>query len=132
MFSSLLVYFFLHYSTVNCSDLYKILWSDISNCSGALTLKNRQVVYLLFAFSARIVQPPKGGVRIPNVMPRNKGAKEKDKLSIDMVGPRTRSNLVEPISPLGSTRRRHVHVELTAKIGPDHQVFFCVLLSRIL
>ncbi|EYB87391.1 hypothetical protein Y032_0264g635 [Ancylostoma ceylanicum] len=72
----------------------------------------------------RIVQPPKGGVRIPNVMPRNKGAKEKDKLSIDMVGPRTRSNLVEPISPLGSTRRRHVHIELTAKIGPDHQASF--------
>ncbi|KAK6752925.1 hypothetical protein RB195_003991 [Necator americanus] len=73
----------------------------------------------------RIVQPPKGGVRKPNVMPKNKGAKEKDKLSIDMVGPRTRSNLVEPIvSPLGSTRRRHVHIELTAKIGPDHQASF--------
>ncbi|KAK6059533.1 hypothetical protein COOONC_02839 [Cooperia oncophora] len=72
----------------------------------------------------RIVQPPKGAKRIPNVMPRNKGAKEKDKLSIDMVGPRTRSSLVELISPLGGTRRRNVHVELTAKIGPDHQATF--------
>ncbi|WKY08529.1 hypothetical protein Q1695_007785 [Nippostrongylus brasiliensis] len=72
----------------------------------------------------RIVQAPKGGVRIPNVMPKNKGAKEKDKLSIDMVGPRTRSSLVELISPLGGTRRRNTHVELSAKIGPDHQASF--------
>ncbi|VDO96676.1 unnamed protein product [Heligmosomoides polygyrus] len=72
----------------------------------------------------RIVQPPKGAVRIPNVMPKNKGAKEKDKLSIDMVGPRTRSSLVELISPLGGTRRKHTHVELTAKIGPEHQASF--------
>ncbi|KJH49266.1 hypothetical protein DICVIV_04588 [Dictyocaulus viviparus] len=70
----------------------------------------------------RIVQPPKGGVRIPNMVPRNKSAKEKDKLSIDMVGPRTRSSLAEPISPLGGSRRRNTNVELTAKIGPDHQV----------
>ncbi|KAK5969709.1 GATA-type domain-containing protein [Trichostrongylus colubriformis] len=72
----------------------------------------------------RVVQPPKGAKRIPNVMPRNKGAKEKDKLSIDMVGPRTRSSLVELISPLGGTRRRNTHIELSAKIGPEHQATF--------
>ncbi|VDM63318.1 unnamed protein product [Angiostrongylus costaricensis] len=72
----------------------------------------------------RIVQPPKGGTRIPNMVPRNKSTKEKDKLSIDMVGPRTRSSLAEPVSPLGGTRRRNMHVELTARIGPDHQATF--------
>uniref|UniRef100_A0A0K0DJL1 ELM2 domain-containing protein n=1 Tax=Angiostrongylus cantonensis TaxID=6313 RepID=A0A0K0DJL1_ANGCA len=72
----------------------------------------------------RVVQPPKGGTRIPNMVPRNKSTKEKDKLSIDMVGPRTRSSLAEPVSPLGGTRRRNIHVELTARIGPDHQANF--------
>uniref|UniRef100_A0A7I4YMG8 ELM2 domain-containing protein n=1 Tax=Haemonchus contortus TaxID=6289 RepID=A0A7I4YMG8_HAECO len=72
----------------------------------------------------RIVQPPKGAKRIPNVMPRNKGAKEKDKLSIDMVGPRTRSSLVELISPLGGARKKNIHVEYTAKIGPEYQATF--------
>ena len=55
---------------------------------------DRSAIKSKINLSGRTVNPPIGGVRQPFLYPSS-STKEKDRLRIDMVGPKTRSNILE-------------------------------------